>query len=299
MGAADVGATGRGDVVVLGPVSWNEILLVGALPEARPHTVFAQASYETLGGTSAGKALHLTDLGVPVDLRTPVGEDRHGRRALEVLAAAGVAARVLVPAGPTEHHVNVMTERGERLSIYATPPADTTGTVSLDDLAAGRALVLDLAPWTRRLAEELAREELGRREEGSGPAVWTDLHDHDGSDPWRQPFIDAATHVFCSNDSLPDPLAFLHHVVDGGATAAVCTLGADGAVAVDADHREWRVPAHPVERVVDTNGAGDAFFTGVLAATLDGADLGHALEAGARQATRALASRHLSPLVPD
>lgn len=43
------------DVLVPGPVSWNEILLVEALPEARPHTVFAQASYDALGGTSASR----------------------------------------------------------------------------------------------------------------------------------------------------------------------------------------------------------------------------------------------------
>ncbi|CAA9367850.1 MAG: Ribokinase [uncultured Nocardioides sp.] len=286
------GTGNAGGVVVLGPVSWNEILLVDALPEARPHTVFAEASYETLGGTSAGKALHLTDLGVAVGLRTPVGDDRHGRQVLDALATAGVAPHVLAPAGPTEHHVNVMTASGARLSIYATPPADTTATVTADDLAGARALVLDLAPWTQRLAVEL-----GRRDRDHGPAVWTDLHDTDGSDPWRQPFIDAATHVLCSDDSLADPLGFLHHVVDGGAAVAVCTLGAQGAVAVDADHREWRVSAHPVEQVVDTNGAGDAFFAGVLAATLDGADLPAALDAGARQATRALESRHLSPLL--
>ena len=278
------------DVAVLGPASWNEMLLLDALPEQRPHTVFARSSHETLGGTSAGKALHLTDLGVPTRLVTPVGDDARGRAVADALAGAGVPVDLLPAAGATEHHVNLMTERGERLSRYATPPADLAdeAAVRLDDLAGHRAVVLDLAPWTRRLAEAAA---------GRGLPIWTDLHDHDGVDPWYGPFVAAATYVLCSNDSLPDPLAFLHGVVDRGARAAVCTLGADGAVAVDADHREWRVAAAPVDRVVDTNGAGDAFFAGLLAATLAGEDLPTALEHGARQAVRALGSPHLSPLL--
>jgi hypothetical protein len=65
-------------------------------------------------------------------------------------------------------------------------------------------------------------------------------------------------------------------------------MGAQGAVAVDRDHQEWRVEAAPVDLVVDTNGAGDAFFAGTLHATLDGAELIEALRAGTRQAVRAL-----------
>jgi sugar/nucleoside kinase (ribokinase family) len=280
------------DVAVLGPASWNEMLLLDQLPEQRPHTVFARASHETLGGTSAGKALHLTDLGVATRLLTPVAEDDRGQRVEDALVRAGVDLVVLPATGPTEHHVNLMTEAGERLSLYATPPADVRDRdlPALAALDGQRAVVLDLAPWTRRLAESAA---------GLGLPVWTDLHDHDGVDPWYEPFVAVSSHVFCSNDSLADPLAFLHAVVDGGATAAVCTLGADGAVAVDARHDEWRVAAAPLERVVDSNGAGDAFFAGVLAATLGGVDLAGALEQGARQAVRALGSTHLSPLVGD
>jgi sugar/nucleoside kinase (ribokinase family) len=231
------------DVVVCGPASWNQIVYLRELPPPRPHAVFAQAAYDTLGATSAGKALHLTDLGRPVTLHTRVGDDETGDRILATLQRAGVATVAERVPGPSERHLNLMTAvRGDL-------------------------------------------------------PVWTDLHDYDGRADFHRPFIDVATHVFVSADGLAEPVAFLHRLVDEGVAVAVCTRGADGALAVDRDHREWRVEATAVDDVVDTNGAGDAFFAGVLHATLDGAELVEALRAGSRQAARALESPHLSPLV--
>jgi sugar/nucleoside kinase (ribokinase family) len=66
---------------------------------------------------------------------------------------------------------------------------------------------------------------------------------------------------------------------------------------VDDRHDEHRVPAEPVATVVDTNGAGDGFLSGVLDAVLDGVAVPEALGRGAAQAARSLGTRHLSPLL--
>jgi len=155
-------------------------------------------------------------------------------------------------------------------------------------MTGARALVLDLSPRAATLLPA-AR--------ATGVPIWTDLHDFDGRSASHQPFLAAAQYVFCNADRLEDPVAFLPAAVAGGARVAVCTLGADGAVAVDAELGELRVPAEPIEHIVDTNGAGDGFAAGFLAATLDGADTAAALRVGARQAARALSSPHLSPLL--
>ena len=67
----------------------------------------------------------------------------------------------------------------------------------------------------------------------------------------------------------------------------VVTLGAAGALW--SDGRELvRVPAEPVEELVDSTGAGDAFAAGLLAARVAGAAPAEALAAGCRLAARAV-----------
>jgi len=277
-------------VLVVGPSSWNRMVALDALPEPRPHMVFARGEHETVGGTSAGKALHLLELGVDVLLATPLGPDEAGRRVEAALRGAGVPL-LLERTSRTERHLNLMADDGGRVSIYlATPPEPAPGALEdvLAEMPGARALVLDLSPRAASLLPA-ARE--------TGVPIWTDLHDYDGASEFHAPFLAAASYVFCNADRLADPVAFLRSAVARGARVAVCTLGAEGAVAVDADDGELRVAAEPVAAVVDTNGAGDAFAAGFLAARLDGAPTAAALRAGARQAARALTTLHLSPLL--
>ncbi|HEU5285696.1 MAG TPA: adenosine kinase [Sphingomicrobium sp.] len=60
----------------------------------------------------------------------------------------------------------------------------------------------------------------------------------------------------------------------------VVTRGAAGAMALE-DGQRIEIPAAPVERVVDTTGAGDLFAAGFLAARCRGHDLRRCLDAGA------------------
>ena len=279
------------DVVVCGPSSWNHVVDVEELPPPRPHMRFARGDLHTLGGTSAGKALHLRDLGRSVRLHTVVGTDGVAPRIVGTLEAAGVPVSVETTAGPSERHLNLMDPYGGRVSIYldvpACPGAPPPPTLA-DDVAGARAVVLDLSARSRGLVEAVR---------GMGVPIWTDVHDYDGRSDFHRPFLEAASYVFMNADKVPDPVDLLRSLTAGGVMLAVCTLGANGALAVDADGEVHRVAAQPVDRVVDTNGAGDGFLAGALHATLDGASVEQALRAGAAQAARALGSRHLSPLL--
>ncbi|TYL54657.1 carbohydrate kinase family protein [Agromyces mariniharenae] len=249
---------------------------------------FALGDWETIGGTSAGKALSLASLGRLVTLHALLGGDVEGDRVRDALTAAGVD--LLVGDGvTTERHLNLMTRDGGRVSLYLATPQPRDEPPSPEAIAAmsdAAAIVLDLAPLSVDLIPA-AR--------AAGRPIWTDIHDYDGTAEFHRPFIESADAIFMNADGLGgDPLPFMERCIAGGASLVVCTLGAEGAVAVDARMQRHRVLAEPVE-VLDTNGAGDAFMAGVLDATLAGADVPDALRAGARHAASVLTTRHLHP----
>lgn len=272
-------------VFISGPASWNQIVYLDHLPEPRPHMQFATSHVETVGGTSAGKALNLAAAGVPVVLHTILGTDDAGAHVASLLEGVGVEL-IAERRGTTERHLNLMTPAGERVSLYL-DTADAAGDVDprvAASLATASAAVLDLSERSRALLPDAVR---------SGAEIWTDLHDYDGASDFHAPFAAAAARIFLNADGTDDHRALMQRLLANGATTVVCTLGAAGAVALDAEG--WHeVEATPVE-VVDTNGAGDAFFAGFLIATLRGAPLDEALSAASVSAAAALTTHHLHP----
>src|ERR1043165_8415352 len=96
------------DVVVHGPASWNLIVDLDELPAPEPHMQFALGHRELLGGTSAGKAAHLRDLGVDVELHTVLGTDVAADNIEAALRGTGVATVPTYVHGPSERHLNLM-----------------------------------------------------------------------------------------------------------------------------------------------------------------------------------------------
>ncbi len=281
-------------MAVVGPATWNDIIVLDHLPDPVPHMQFARAAWSTMGGTSAGKALHLAALGIPCRLHAFLGPDQPGRRVAEGLRGAGVDL-VTHASSHTERHVNLMTEDGARVSLYVAVPSAPTGealaAVSAD-LRQARHAIVDLSEAGAAIIESVAAAAGDDR-----PTVWVDLHDYDGDSSFHEPFVRSADIVFMNADAVDDPEALARACVAKGPRLAVCTLGADGALAVDATGLTARAPAPSVERVVDTNGAGDAFMAGFLAARLRGLAIDECLRDGSSQAAVALSTRHLHPSV--
>lgn len=273
-------------VVVAGPASWNSIVLVDALPTG-PGMQFASGHEDTLGGTSAGKALTLARLGVDVTLRTALGDDDVAQLIRAALTHPRLTVAAAVGHGPSERHLNLMTPDGARASIYLHVPPDP-GPVPpevADAIARADVVVADLADHARAVLP-LAR--------AAGVPVWCDLHDYDGVAPFHREFADAADVVVVSGERLPDVRPFLAERVAAGARWVVCTLGAAGAVGLGRVEGWVQVPALAVERVLDTNGAGDAFVAGLLLGHLEGRALHEAMRLGAAAGARAVASPGLA-----
>lgn len=291
-------------VFIAGPASWNELVRLDELPAPVPQTVVARQSRSTLGGTSAGKALNLAGLGIGTVLRTVVGQDGAGAKIQAELTAAGVSLICEDASGGSERHLNLMDGSGGRISIYLATAAMAPGPGLHDDAAivallAADAVVIDLADHARPFLK-IARNH--------GRAVWCDIHDFDGESDFHAEFIDAATYLFLNEDGFarrgePGALEdFMATRIAAGAQAVVVTEGARGARALTADGRWHHVPAAKVSKIIDANGAGDAFLSGVLAACLSTGPqhtwIGswpEALAAGAAQAARCLTSESLAP----
>lgn len=273
-------------VLVNGPASWNTLVRVAALPDARPQTLFASGHRDALGGTSAGKALTLARLGVDVTLRTALGDDDAASRIRAELAVPGLTLVADPLPGPSERHLNLMADDGERLSVYLDlPPEPGPAPAAVHAaLAAADAVVVDLAGHSRELLP-LVR--------AAGVPLWCDVHDDDGRAPFQREFAEAADVLVVSADRLEDVEGYLRRHVAGGARWAVCTRGRDGAVALGRDEGWWTVSATAVT-AVDSNGAGDGFTAGLLTASLHGLPLPEALRHASAAGALTVASTELS-----
>ena len=271
-------------VVVNGPASWNTVVRLADLPEPSPNTVAATGYHDGLGGTSAGKAVTLAALGLPTTLVTTLGDDEAATRVLCALRAGRHGDRLRVVArhavaGGTERHVNLVSDDGERVSLYLEQPSAPPPDEQVVELVkTAKAAVLDLAESSRPLLE-VARS--------AGVPLWCDVHDDDGVAEYPRAFVASADVLVVSATRLTDPGAYLSAAVAGGASLAVATRGADGAIARDVDGW-WEVGVADAGPVRATEGAGDAFLAGLLHGTLTGAPRAQALARAAATAALAL-----------
>jgi sugar/nucleoside kinase (ribokinase family) len=260
---------------------------VAAFPPAEPATVFPAGWHETIGSSGAGKAMNLARLGVDVVLHCFLGEDEAGRRIRAGLEAAGVTVDAIPDPTGTARHVNLMDPDGRRLSflLHTGDPTIRFDARHVEELVAGADRVLvaivdqarDVIPIARRL----------------GRPIWTDLHATDGERDYERDFRTADV-VFFSGERMPHPRPFMERIVESGRQLAVCTRAEAGALALSPEAGWLEQPAERVARVVDTNGAGDAFLAGVCFGDLHGLPLARSLRIGARVAALSVQSSELA-----
>ena len=280
-------------MVVFGAASWNTMIQVERFPPPAPASVFPPAWHETVGSSGAGKAMNLARLGVDVTLRCLLGDDEAGRRVRDGLEAAGVTVDAVPDPTGTGRHVNLMDAAGDRMSfLLHTGDASVRfdDDRSVDLVGAADHVIIAIADAGRPVLE------IARR---MGRTTWTDLHATDGERAWERDFH-SADRVFFSSERLEDPKPFMERLGSAGRELVVATRGRAGAIALTADGRWHEVPAEPVDRIVDTNGAGDAFLAGVLYGDIHDMPIEASLQIGARVAALAvqspdLASPELSP----
>jgi len=275
-------------ILILGGASLDTIIHLPALPTPEPQTIWPRESYRALGSTGAGKSLNLAALGQSVVFHTLLGGDPEGHQIQVALGHPGIRLLTEQTDAPTEQHVNLMSADGKRISLFIQPPPEpeqVDWNQAQQALAECAVAVVNILGYTRSALPWL---------KASGTPIWTDLHDYDGHNSYHEPFIDAARAIFLSSDNLPDYRTTMEGLIARGKEFVVCTHGSEGATLLNREGRWLEQPVVPVSGVVDTNGAGDAFFSGFLHRYLQGAELADCLRAGAICGALCVTSRELA-----
>lgn len=276
--------------VMLGGVAWNTMVYFDEFPAPQPATVFSRRSYETVGSSGAGKALNMRYLGADVTLWGLLGDDTAGRLVREFIASRGI--RFIEDRDPqgTMRHINLMNQRGERISIWANAGSHEFAidmAKIIDPIRHADIVSVTIANYCRQFLPLLS--EMGKE-------VWIDIHDYDGANPYHAEFIEAADYLLMSSLLMEDWRSFLERRVAAGTKVALCTHGTAGASGVAAGSGWCDLPAIAVDDVVDTNGAGDAFFAGFASQWARDPDLEKAMRRGVQVAAAAVQSPELAPL---
>ncbi|MAM87389.1 MAG: carbohydrate kinase family protein [unclassified Hahellaceae] len=279
-------------VVVIGGCSVNSIIHLDELPTGGSGTVIARDSYKAVGGTGAGKALNLKALGIDVHLHSLLGDDAEGRTVQTTIANAGVVLELAANTqadgalAPTEQHVNLMLPEGHRVSIYTHPPASQSDT-DWDRFATeandADIIVVNILEYVRDALPALTR---------LGKPIWTDLHDYRDGVEYYDCFIEAADVILLSDTNLTDYRATMRKLIERS-ELVICTHGEAGATLLNRAGDWYKQEALKVEKVVDTNGAGDAFFSGFLKGHLSDYPLEACLKLAAACGALAVQSRSL------
>ncbi len=240
------------------------------------------------GGIVSNAGITMARLGLRVAAFTYVGDDPWGEIVLRRYAAEGIDTSAIStrPDRATSTSAVLIDASGERsFAHYGGAPRllDRAALLNrLDLFARSRAMLIGYYPLMTRLLDDLP-EVLGAiRETGCLTAL-----DAAGDGGTMDPLSKTLPHVDFYVPSLAeaqhqtghdDPLAILNSFRAAGATGCVgVKLGPRGALLSPAPGELVEVPAvAPPGEVVDTTGAGDSFYGGLLAGVLRGLDIAEA-----------------------
>ena len=259
---------------------------------------YVERDLERAGGIGLNVAVHVRRLCAPPDsvtLVAPVGDDAGAELVREAIARAGVEACLEIVPGATPVQNIRHAPDGERIfqgyeegvlggfRVSARQREAIAGSDVLATTAFGQGLaffesVLACRPRGLRAVDFTNANDVG------DPVAFAER--------WA-PELDVGLFGLQSSDTAL--IAALEAVAQRSGRLFVITLGPDGSLALGRGAR-IACPARPVQRVVDTTGAGDAFTAGFLCEYALGGDVKRSLARGSRVAAATLG--HLGAFEP-
>ena len=231
---------------------------------------------ECSGGSAANTIVGVAMLGGKAAFIGKVKDDELGHTFARDIRASGVAYTTpLATEGPSTARCYILvTPDGQRtMNTYLGAAQDLSpGDISSDEIRSAKVLYLEGYLWDPKQAKEAFVKAAGIAHE-SGRTVALTLSDAFCVDRYRKEFLllirNKTVDLLFANEA---ELKSLYETGDFDAAVealrkdagiAVVTRSEKGAMVVTKDTID-AVPAFPVERVVDTTGAGDLFAAGFL-----------------------------------
>jgi sugar/nucleoside kinase (ribokinase family) len=151
-----------------------------------------------------------------------------------------------------------MNANGERISIFTNnisvqPGIEYEQFIPLIEDA--DFVVVNLSDYTKKILPMV--KDLGK-------PIWVDLHDYDGQNPWHADYVKYADYVLLSSDNMPDYKPFMKRMIDDGKELVVVTHGKQGSTGLDKNGQWFDIEINRGFELIDSNGAGDAYFSGFL-----------------------------------
>ena len=238
-------------VVCVGLATLDTILAVPRHPDAEDRVVASELAVAG-GGPAATAAVTLARLGVPTAYVGAVGDDRIGDSIRAGLEEEGVDVSELDVVKDARSPQSTILVRGRSRAIVA-----FAGTLPPLRLKRHATALCRAAAWVHV-------DHVGYA--AAPPGVRLSI---DGGNPIEGLELDGVA-LYSPTES-----ALVEHL--GGAELVVVTRGERGSVAYTRDGAVVEAPAHPVEPLVSTLGAGDVFHGALLAQLVDDVPLAEAL----------------------
>lgn len=244
-----------------------------------------EMSKMSFGGDALNESVVLSRMGKNVQLISKVGNDDAGARVLDYVKANGICADSIKVEENLATGMNIvlLDARGER--YFLTNPHSSLRKLSEEDIMPYLETAADIVCFASIFVSPMldisAMERVFRKiKEKPGRILVADMTKAKNGETLEdiRGILKYVDYILPNQDEIAlltgetDPSANAKLLVEAGVSCAVVKIGSKGCI-IRTKEEVLEVSAYPVERAVDTTGAGDCFAAGFLWALSNGYSL--------------------------